>query len=111
MQNRYVGDVGDFGKYGLLRRLVGSNSDERLRLGVIWCLFPNESHNSDGKHISYLSGRGGGFRDCDKELYDRLREMLFNETGLIVANRSTVIVESRNILPARTVFLQSVTLL
>ena len=23
MQNRYVGDIGDFGKYGLLRALVG----------------------------------------------------------------------------------------
>ena len=29
MQNRYVGDVGDFAKYGLLRAIVG-----RKRLGV-----------------------------------------------------------------------------
>src|SRR5829696_4979011 len=49
MQDRYVGDVGDFGKYGLLRTLGAG-----LSLGVVWYLVPNESHNADGKHTSYL---------------------------------------------------------
>ncbi len=44
MQNRYVGDVGDFGKYGLLRYLVGVRSStsvaDSLRLRVIWYLHP-----------------------------------------------------------------------
>jgi len=104
MQDRYIGDVGDFGKYGLLRILTGRDAEQRLKLGVIWYLFSNESHNSDGKHISYLGGRRQDFRDCDEELYDKLRGMLFNEAGLIATNRSTVVLESKSILPQGTVF-------
>ena len=48
MQNRYVADLGDFGKYGLLKYLCRG-----LRLGIIWYLVSNESHNSDGRHIRY----------------------------------------------------------
>ena len=66
MQNRYVGDVGDFAKYALLRRLAGSLEERPIRLGIVWCLYPDESHNSDGSHVSYLRrpefaepGRGG----------------------------------------------------
>jgi hypothetical protein len=51
MQNRYVGDVGDFAKYGLLRQLT---MDDQLHLGVIWYLFDDETHNSDGRHVTYL---------------------------------------------------------
>ena len=32
MQNRYAGDVGDFGKLGLLRQLTST----RLDIGVNW---------------------------------------------------------------------------
>lgn len=51
MQNRYAGDVGDFGKLGLLRQLTSSE----LSVGVNWYLAPDESHNADGKHISYIT--------------------------------------------------------
>ena len=47
MQNRYVGDIGDFGKYHLLQEL----SMPDLKLGIVWYLIPNENHNSDGKHV------------------------------------------------------------
>jgi hypothetical protein len=37
MQNRYTADLGDFGKYGLLKALCQSKDEERnLRLGVVW---------------------------------------------------------------------------
>ena len=40
MQNKYVGDIGDFGKYVLLRRLACPEFTESpLSLGVIWYLF------------------------------------------------------------------------
>lgn len=39
MQDRYVGDIGDFGKYGLLRALCAHD----LSLGVVWYLVPDES--------------------------------------------------------------------
>ena len=42
MQNRYVGDIGDFGKYGLLRAHFGRKYQIPLRLGVVWYLFPDE---------------------------------------------------------------------
>src|SRR6266851_6371289 len=74
MQNRYVGDVGDFAKYALLRRLVGRPTEEALRLGVVWCLFPDESHNNDGRHVSYL--RAAGFTSLDDDLRVRLERIV-----------------------------------
>ena len=47
VQDRYVGDVGDFGKYGLLRALCGGD----LTLGVVWYLYPDEEANNDGDDI------------------------------------------------------------
>ncbi len=80
MQNRYVGDVGDFGKYGLLRALCQSQDGHPpLKLGVIWYLVPDESHNNDGKHISYLQPTPTNlerFRACDPELYDALQRIV-----------------------------------
>ncbi len=49
MQNRYTGDIGDFGKLGLLRALRASG----LSIGVNWYLVPDEGHNNDGKHTKY----------------------------------------------------------
>ena len=37
MQDRYVGDIGDFVKYALLRVITGES-----KLGVAWYLHPNE---------------------------------------------------------------------
>jgi hypothetical protein len=71
MQNRYVGDVGDFAKYSLLRALLGQS---RLRLGIVWYLFADESHNMDGLHTSYL--QRSEFRKLDPELHDRLSRIV-----------------------------------
>ena len=49
MQNRYVGDIGDYLKLGILRALSPG-----YHLGVAWWLFPDEAHNGDGRHIGYL---------------------------------------------------------
>ena len=55
MQDQYVGDIGDFGKYGLLRHLTGIQTPrlKTLRLGVVWYLFP-DGGNNDGKFTKYL---------------------------------------------------------
>lgn len=77
MQNRYVGDVGDFGKYGLLRAVVNP-----LRLGVVWYLHPDESHNFDGKYTGYLNGTAANqmaFRACDPPLYDALQRLVVKD--------------------------------
>lgn len=67
MQNRYTGDIGDYVKYALLRALIKGH-----RLGVAWYLFPNESHNADGKHIKYLQ-QPRYWRSRDPELFDILK--------------------------------------
>ena len=57
-------------KYGLLRALA-----EDRQLGVAWYLFPDESHNADGKHIKYLQEPE---RWCayDPELFDTLERIV-----------------------------------
>ena len=67
MQDRYTGDVGDFGKYGLLRCLRGPDAAP-LRLGVVWYRTDSDIVDADpvndGKHVAYsatagTSGRSG----------------------------------------------------
>jgi hypothetical protein len=98
MQDRYFGDVGDYGKYGLLRAVAGERSGAPLRLGVVWYLTDNKIHNNDGKHVGYLAQ--SRFRQCDPELFDALRE---------VANEPRRVghVEDRGILPSSTRFYRS----
>lgn len=105
MQNRYVGDVGDFGKYGLLRLLCGNKgvygTDVSLRLAVVWCLHPDEDHNSDGKYVGYLSESSVNdkfFRSCDPELYDALRRIVAS------GGRRVGSVADAGILPEDTIY-------
>ena len=70
MQNRYVADIGDYVKYALLRQLCGGNKHHPIRLAVVWCLFPDETVNNDGKHVSYL--RDSDFAALDPDLHAAL---------------------------------------
>lgn len=94
MQNRYVGDTGDFAKYFLLKKLT----DQNLKLGVNWCLVKDESHNEDGKHIGYLSKNLSIFKDIDETLYTALGNIIEQD------KRSVAIIESSEILQQSTVF-------
>lgn len=69
MQDRYAGDVGDFVKLGLLRAISPAS-----KLGVIWYRFPDENHNGDGRHISYLS-QPERFACLDKPLFEHLKQI------------------------------------
>ena len=69
MQNQYVGDIGDFGKYGMLRALF-----PEAKLGVVWYLVPNETHNNDGKHVVYLDK--ADYRKCDAVLAGKLKILI-----------------------------------
>src|SRR6266496_441966 len=105
MQNRFTGDIGDFGKFGLLRLLCGQDNASRLSLGVVWYLVENESHNKDGKYTKYLLDDSKEFRCCDSELYDGLRHLLVDDHGDVVPDRRSVArVESSNLFPAGTRF-------
>ena len=80
MQNRYVADVGDFGKFGLLRALAGvtgSDDGPRLSIGVVWYRPSKETGPpGDGKKRDYLdSSRQQRFEECDPELFGHLKEI------------------------------------
>jgi hypothetical protein len=96
MQHRYVGDVGDFAKYALLRRLAGTLGEREVRLGVIWCLYPNETHNGDGRHISYL--HHPDYAELDPQLLATLRHIVAS------GRRSIDAVADAEILPKGTIF-------
>ena len=70
MQNRYVGDIGDYVKLAILRALSPG-----YRLGIAWWLFPDENHNRDGCHISYLN-RPEVWWHFDPQLFDTLDEIV-----------------------------------
>jgi hypothetical protein len=115
MQNKYVGDLGDFGKYGLLRHLCPD-----LQLGVVWYRVGDETHNNDGRHVRYLnidalmSARWGvkpctasderrhilRFRVCDPVLYDVLKELVTK------GHRDIRAIPPRHILPYGTAFVE-----
>lgn len=99
MQNKYVGDVGDFGKYGLLRALSGVRQPGRkLTIGVVWYLTPDDDRPG-GTLDTYLGPTPRNlrrFRDCDAQLYDRMGSI--RREGHIAA------VESARILGQGAVF-------
>ncbi len=70
MQDRYAGDIGDFVKLGLLRAISPGR-----RLGVAWYRYPDEDHNADGRHVSYLE-RPEDHATLDPELFGHLRNVV-----------------------------------
>lgn len=67
MKNQYFGDVGDYVKYAVLRRIEALP----LRLGVIWMLTPDDQ-SSDGGRRGYLEFPERN-RPLDPPLFDALR--------------------------------------
>ena len=65
MQNKYAGDIGDYGKLGLLRFLHAAG----LTVGVNWYLTPDED-NTDGIFTEYPK-----YRHCDEPLYCVLQQI------------------------------------
>lgn len=76
MQNRYAGDIGDYIKFALLRHLSVGRT-----LGIAWYLYPDEGHNADGRHTSYLS---------DPEEWRQLDPGLFDALAKVVSGKRTV---------------------
>ena len=90
MQNRYAGDIGDFGKLGLLRTLYAAG----LSVGVNWYLNPNltskELNNKDGKFVDYSQ-----YKNCDEQLYSELQKIIN------CGQRNVSSLENNNILQAK----------
>lgn len=104
MQDKYVADIGDFGKYALLKYL---RHEHASRLGVVWYWVDpdhtdREHQRNDGMHIGYLGVAGKNtnhqLRQIDPDLFDQLR-------GLVTCNqRGTKYVESYALLGTDTIF-------
>ena len=87
MQDRYTGDIGDFGKLGLLRWLSTS-----LSIGVNWYLVPDESHNADGRHTNYL--KKSSFQLCDPDLCHALDHIVNSGQRRVTALESASILSA-----------------
>lgn len=72
MRDQYVGDIGDFVKYGLLRAIRGGKC-----LGVAWylCADPGSTKKGDGRFTGFLD-RPTEWRDLDPELFDNLKRLV-----------------------------------
>lgn len=76
MQDKFVGDVGDYGKYGLLRTLAGIEpvAKPRYRLGVVWYLRPEVK-------LHYL--RKPEFHSYDEDLCGVLLDIVDGQTRTV----------------------------
>lgn len=94
MQDRYIGDAGDYGKYGLLRAVAATG----LRLGVAWYATQlSGGGDGDGSRIQYLAAPDR-FRECDPDLFDAL-------SSLVRGQRRTISeVMGAGILPPSTLY-------
>jgi len=98
MQDKYVGDVGDFGKLALLRAVATGES-----LGIGWYFTRGAGEiNGDGKHTAYLD-EPNRFRHLDPDVFDRLGQMR-TQTTLQPALRAVASLEQLPLLPEGTRF-------
>lgn len=76
MQDAYVGDIGDYGKYGLLRNI----SNTFLHLAINWYRAKPTKviKQDDGKFIDYLK-QPEIYRKYDSELFDELFRIVIKE--------------------------------
>ena len=112
MQNKYVADVLDFGKLGLLRFVSGMTADDDLPpmpLGVIWYFHHDERHSgdrrrvtADGNYTGYLMRTPiddrAEYVTSDPVLWDKLRDLLLRDARCIHC------VQSAGILPKGTLW-------
>lgn len=96
MRHNYVGDIGDYYKYALLRRICRETGK---KLGVVWCLYEDECNPADGKYLHYLESKNHDkYRPVDPELYDQLAALIADDARHIHEIRK------RGILPTSTSF-------
>ncbi len=73
MKNQYIGDVGDYGKYALLREFLHAG----VSVGINWYLTEKDD-STDGSLIKYL--KQDSLRKYDPDLFDILKDIAFKKT-------------------------------
>ncbi len=91
MKDQYVGDIGDYGKYSLLRSFL----DAGIKVGVNWYLTEDDGSN-DGKFREYLNKIE--YRKYSPIVYDELKKIVSSKKRTIKA------IEKSNILPGANFF-------
>ncbi|HEX2948391.1 MAG TPA: hypothetical protein VHV83_02285 [Armatimonadota bacterium] len=103
MKDQYVGDIGDFGKYGLLKAVCGYDPacpDGYWPLGVVWYRTPDGGPVGDGKFTGYLDRDDRNYRQCDPALYDALQGIVRSK------QRNVRIIRERNVLSPGTTYFE-----
>ncbi len=85
MKNQYVGDIGDYGKYSLLRTFAEAG----IRIGINWYLTDDDGSN-DGKFKDYLYIES--FRRYCPEVFDALKGMVFNGNATVTSVQNSGII-------------------
>ena len=83
MRDQFVGDIGDFAKYGLLRALVRNGA--AARLGVVWYANDDDPGSTHGSQTLYLEEDAGVYRHCDPPLHSTLRSLIAAGSRRIIA--------------------------
>ena len=93
MQDNYIGDIGDYGKYGLLRAVC----ENQMSLAINWYkVTPKKAgKQDDGKFTSYLD-KPEIYRQYDSELFSVLRKIVCDDN-----DRSIKRIECENIFEAK----------
>ena len=90
MKDCYTGDIGDFGKLGLLRAMRNTG----LTIGVNWYRTPGRDNNDDGCYIQYLSDKQNEARYicCDEQLYRELQRIdLLNNRRVSALEKESIL--------------------
>ncbi len=101
MQDKYVADVGDFGKFQLFRYLFNHKESpmDGKALAQIWFMHEGEGEkNNDGRYIDYFERMTG----CDAYLEDALLSLIMRE------KREVTELESLRLLPNAKFFYEKV---
>lgn len=90
MRDDFVGNIGDYGKYGLMRALTGiyPQQQSRLSLGVIW--YRTDRKRSRSGNFDYL-GQKDKYEDCDPDLFSVMREIDDNSRRLELIEASRIL--------------------
>ena len=94
MKNQYVGDIGDYGKYSLLRFLALRG----IKIGVNWYLTENDN-STDGNFTDYL-GRDAEKR-FDPDVFSALKEIVEKNDR---EHRSVHMIQNADLLPGASFF-------
>lgn len=98
MKNQYVGDIGDYGKYSLLRAFAEAG----IKIGINWYLTDDDGSN-DGKIKGYLNE--GLLRKYSPVVFDTLRKIVSSGSGTVED------IQNSGIIPGACFFSEPVSLL